>query len=156
MSLYTIATKHNLDGVSLQQLIETQFTFVLPEIRRILVEIYEKYRNELYLKFSSIGNSVFPHVTDIRWRQMTTVKSSVMNVNSHRKGSDGEVSFLINMGYFNERTYSSSTTHSPYLSSSTEGERKTVAEFVCNTEEMQLLINKLKEVQRHCVKFSNE
>lgn len=119
----------------------------------LLLEIYEKYRGKLSEKFATIGGNAFPHVTDIKWRQMTTVRSSSMNVNrkSPEASSDGEVSFLINMGCFREGPCRSSSDHLKQ-----QEERQTIAEFVCNTEEMQLLINKLKEIQRHCVKFSNE
>jgi len=30
------------------------------------------------------------------------------------------------------------------------GERETIVEFICNAEELQSLINRLKEIERHC------
>lgn len=129
---------------------EAQLKFDAPETKVILRDIYEKYQSELSMKFSIIGGNAVPHVTDIKWRQLTTVKSSSINLN-RRQGdsSDGELSFLINMGYFTNANSSSDNLHE-------NEDRRTIAEFVCNTEEMQLLINKLKEIQRFCVKFSNE
>lgn len=148
-SLYSVAIKHQLERNCLQQFLERRLQHLNPEMMQLLLNVYERNRNKLTEKFATIGGNGYPHVTDIKWRQMTTVKSSSMNGNrrSSGAGSDGEVTFLINMGCFREASH---------LQEEGEGERKTIAEFVCNTEEMQLLINKLKEVQRHCVKFSSE
>lgn len=143
-----MAIKYNLDGKSFQKLMEAQLRFNAPETKTILREIYEKNQNELCMKFSIIGGNAIPHVTDIKWRQLTTVKSSAMNINRYQDSPDSDVSFLINMGYF--------TNANSFSAHSLENDRRTVAEFVCNTEEMQLLINKLKEIQRFCLKFSNE
>lgn len=148
-----MAVKHQLERESLQQFMERRLNHLTPDIGMILAEIYERQRGKLSEKFATIGGNAFPHVTDIKWRQMTTVKASSMNVNrkSPEASSDGEVSFLINMGCFRE-----GPSHSPSGHLHPQEGRQTIAEFVCNTEEMQLLINKLKEIQRHCVKFSNE
>ncbi|XP_013101218.1 COMM domain-containing protein 3 [Stomoxys calcitrans] len=132
VSLFSLATKHCLDGMYLRQLLE-EIELANSTIEE-LTKSYEDNKKSLILRHLQIGHS-FPHITDLQWRIVADVKSSTS------ESSSGEPSFYINMGRFRQNS---------------EGDRETIAEFVCNTEELQLLINKLKEVERHCEKLSNE
>ena len=131
VTLYSLAIKHSLDVMALRQLMEEQNinAAVIEEITRI----YEEQRKALFLRQIQVGHS-FPHITDLQWRIVADVKSSTSDHSSE------EVGFYINMGRYKQKG----------------GERETIVEFVCNTEELQLLINKLKEIERHCVKESLE
>ncbi|XP_058977631.1 COMM domain-containing protein 3 isoform X2 [Musca domestica] len=131
-SLFSLATKHCLSEFELRQLLEEiELSGVTIDE---LIKTYVDNKNSLILRHLQIGHS-FPHVTDLQWRIVADVKSSTAGKSS------GEPGFYINMGRFNQNS---------------DGERETVVEFVCNTEELQLLINKLKEIERHCEKWSNE
>lgn len=121
-----------MDGMYLRQLLEE--IDLNAAIIEELVKSYEDNKKSLILRHLKIGHN-FPHITDFQWRIVADVKSST----SER--STGEPGFYINMGRYNLNS---------------DGERETVVEFVCNTEELQLLINKLKEVERHCEKWSSD
>ncbi|TMW43375.1 hypothetical protein DOY81_011546 [Sarcophaga bullata] len=131
VTLYSLAIKHSLDVMALRQLMEEQNVnaVVIEEITRT----YEEQRKALFLRQIQVGHS-FPHITDLQWRIVADVKSSTSDHSSE------EVGFYINMGRYKQKG----------------GDRETIVEFVCNTEELQLLINKLKEIERHCVKESLE
>ncbi|XP_017042125.1 COMM domain-containing protein 3 [Drosophila ficusphila] len=125
VTLYALATKHGWDGLQLRQQLEqlTLDTGAVDELSRV----YEDNRKELILRQLQLGHS-FPHITDIQWRIVCDVKSSTSD------SSTGVANFHINLGNFR----------------SSSGERVTIVEFVCNAEELQSLINRLKEIERHC------
>lgn len=97
-----------------------------------LVKAYDINNLELRIKNITVGHSL-PHLTNIEWTCDINVKSSQTNLNS------GELNYNIHLGRFKEKT----------------GEREMIAEFVCNVEELQSLINKLKDIERHCTKIVN-
>lgn len=117
--------------MSLRQLIEEQ------EINAAVIEeltrTYEEQRKQLFLRQLQVSHS-FPHITDLQWRIVADVKSSTSDHSSEQVG------FYINMGRYKQKG----------------GERETIIEFLCNTEELQLLINKLKEIERHSEKWTLE
>ncbi|XP_073834281.1 COMM domain-containing protein 3 [Musca autumnalis] len=132
-SLFTLATKHCLSEFEFRQLLEDIEGLTSPIIEE-LVKAYIENKKSLILRHLQIGHS-FPHVTDLQWRIVADVKSSTS------EKSSGEPGFYINMGRYKQNS---------------DGERETIVEFVCNTEELQLLINKLKEIERHCEKWSSD
>lgn len=121
-----------MDGMYLRQLLE-EVDVCAPTIEE-LTRTYEEQKKALILRHLQIGHS-FPHITDLQWRIVADVKSSTLDTSS------GEVGFYVNMGRYKQHS---------------GGDRETVVEFVCNTEELQLLINKLKEIERHCEKWSRD
>ncbi|XP_017063988.1 COMM domain-containing protein 3 [Drosophila eugracilis] len=125
VTLYALATKHGWDSLYLRQQLEqlSMDSSAVEELSRV----YEDNRKDLILRQLQVGHN-FPHITDIQWRIVCDVKSSTSDY------STGVANFHINLGNF--------------LSSS--GERVTIVEFVCNAEELQSLINRLKEIERHC------
>ncbi|XP_017006134.2 COMM domain-containing protein 3 [Drosophila takahashii] len=126
VTLYAVATKHNWDGMQLRQQLEQLDSLDASAIDE-LCRVYEDNRRELLLRQLQVGHS-FPHITDIQWRIVCDVKSSTSDCSS------GVASFHINLGNFRPSS----------------GERETIVEFVCNAEELQSLINRLKEIERHC------
>ncbi|XP_016991188.1 COMM domain-containing protein 3 [Drosophila rhopaloa] len=125
VTLYALATKHGWDGLYLRQQLEQLAldTGAVDELSRV----YEDNRKELVLRQLQLGHG-FPHITDIQWRIVCDVKSSTSDC------STGVAHFHINLGNFRPSS----------------GERVTIVEFVCNAEELQSLINRLKEIERHC------
>ncbi|EDW51285.1 COMM domain-containing protein 3 [Drosophila sechellia] len=125
VTLFALGTKHGWDGLQLRQQLEqlNLDTAAVDELSRV----YEDSRKDLILRQLQIGHS-FPHITDIQWRIVCDVKSSTSDC------STGAACFHINLGHFRQSS----------------GERVTIVEFVCNAEELQSLINRLKEIERHC------
>ncbi|XP_004523907.1 COMM domain-containing protein 3 [Ceratitis capitata] len=130
VSLLVVATKHCYEATALRTYLEKNE--VQPIILEELVTTYENHREELTIRQLQLGSD-FPHITDVQWRIMADVRSSTSDCSS------GELNFHVNLGRYNE----------------SNGARETIVEFVCSTEELQLLINKLKEIERHCEKVAN-
>ncbi|XP_017094774.2 COMM domain-containing protein 3 [Drosophila bipectinata] len=129
VTLYAVATKHGWDGLALRQQLENLsiHTTAVDELARV----YEDNRKDLILRQLQLGHN-FPHITDVQWRIVSDVKSSTSD------SSTGVANFFINLGHFRQSS----------------GERITVVEFVCNAEELQSLINRLKEIERHCAQMA--
>lgn len=125
VALYSLATKYGLDDISLRQLLEEHQ--VNPPVIEEIAKSYEEQRKQFFFRQLQVCHS-FPHATDLQWRIIADVKSSTSDLSSK------EVGFHINLGRYKQKG----------------GERETIVEFLCNTEELQLLINKLKEIERHC------
>ncbi|XP_016948760.1 COMM domain-containing protein 3 [Drosophila biarmipes] len=125
VALYALATKHGWDGLQLRQQLEKLAleAGTVDELSRV----FEDSRKDLILRQVQLGHN-FPHITDIQWRIVCDVKSSTSDC------STGVANFHINLGHFK----------------TSSGERETIVEFVCNAEELQSLINRLKEIERHC------
>lgn len=128
-TLLFLATKYGYDGTKLRQFLD-QYS-LNSVIVDDLIKAYDTNRNEFLMRLLRTGHA-FPHVSDVEWKIVCDVKSAMSDC------STGELTFHVNLGNFREKT----------------GERDTIVEFVCNTEELQSLINKLKEIERHCAKLS--
>uniref|UniRef100_A0A1A9WIE5 COMM domain-containing protein 3 n=1 Tax=Glossina brevipalpis TaxID=37001 RepID=A0A1A9WIE5_9MUSC len=131
ITLFALATKHALDNLSLRQLLEDQQLSQV--IIEELVRTYEEHRQDFVMRQLNLGHYL-PNITDVQWRIMADVKSSTSSQSS------GEVGFHINLGYYHPHS----------------GDRESVVDFICNTEEVQLLINKLKDVERQYEKLAKE
>lgn len=131
LTVLCLSIKHNLDSPKFRSLLESHDTN--PYAIEELIKVYDINNLELRIKNMMVGHSL-PHLTNIEWKLTCDIKSSQTNFNS------GELNYNIHLGRFNEKT----------------GEREIIAEFVCNVEELQSLINKLKDIERHCVKIANE
>ncbi|KAH8274178.1 hypothetical protein KR018_001178 [Drosophila ironensis] len=125
VTLLAVATKHAWDGHMLRQQLEQ--LSMDGQAAEELARVYEDNRKDLVLRQLQLGHN-FPHITDVQWRIVCDVKSSTAD------SSTGTANFSINLGRFQPSS----------------GERVTVVEFVCNAEELQSLINRLKEIERHC------
>lgn len=125
LTLLLLAIKFDLDNEELRELLENHK--ISGPVIEDLVNVYEKNKSSLKVKNLTTGLSL-PHVTDVEWKLTCDVKSSNLDSLS------GSLNFRINLGRFKEIT----------------GERETITEFVCSIEELQLLVGRLKEVERHC------
>ncbi|XP_030386488.1 COMM domain-containing protein 3 [Scaptodrosophila lebanonensis] len=125
VTLYAVATKHAWDSMTLRQQLEglSLHSSAVEELTRV----YDEHRKDLVLRQLQVGEN-FPHITDVQWRIACDVMSSTSD------NSSGEAHFYINLGSYRQGS----------------GERITIVEFMCNAEELQSLINKLKEIERHC------
>ncbi|KAM8720220.1 hypothetical protein ACLKA7_006288 [Drosophila subpalustris] len=125
VTLYAVATKHGWDSATMRQQLEalSLHSSAIEELTRV----YEDNRKELVLRQLQLGHN-FPHITDVQWRIVCDVKSSTSG------SSSGAPHFIINLGQYRQSS----------------GERVTIVEFMCNAEELQSLINRLKDIERHC------
>lgn len=98
-----------------------------------LVKVYDINRTELRIKNLTTGYSL-PHLANVEWNLTCDIKSSQVD------SSSGELNYNISLGRFKGKT----------------GEREPIAEFACNVEELQALVNKLKGIERHCEKLAEE
>lgn len=130
LTLLFLAIKYDLDNQKLRELLESHRVSELATEE--LVGVYEKNKALLRIKNLTTGLDL-PHITNVEWKLTCDVKSSQLDAN------DGAFNFRIDLGRFREIT----------------GERESVAEFVCNVEELQLLIARLKEIERHCEKVAS-
>lgn len=130
LTLLLLAIKHDLDNQKLRSLLDGL------EISSIAIEeligIYEKNKSQLRIKNITTGLNL-SHITNVEWKLTYDVKSS------HIDGDSGGLLFRISLGRFKEIS----------------GERESITEFVCNVEELQFLINRLKDIERHCDKIVN-
>lgn len=129
LTLMFLAIKYDLDNAKLRQLLEEHG--ISDVATEELISVYEKNQTSLRIKNLTTGLSR-PHVTNVEWKLSCDVKSSQIDSTS------GEVNFRINLGRYKELS----------------GERETITEFVCNAEELQFLIGRLKEVERHCERIA--
>lgn len=125
LTLMFLAIKYDLDNAKLRELLEGHGISDLATEE--LISVYEKNQTSLRIKNLTTGLSL-PHVTNIEWKLTCDVKSSQID------SANGALNFRINLGRYKELS----------------GERETITEFVCNAEELQFLIGRLKEIERHC------
>lgn len=99
-----------------------------------LIKVYENNKTALRIKNLTTGHSLQGHLTNVEWKLTCDIKSSQIDTSS------GELNYSISLGRFKEIT----------------GEYFSIADFLCNVEEMQALVNKLKDIERHCDKIDAE
>lgn len=90
-----------------------------------LIESYEKFKDEIASRLSKQGNTHIPEWTSVV-------------VEIQQRISTNELVYKINLQSFDHQT----------------GRNHTIQETFCNQEELQSMINKLKDVERHCYKLS--
>lgn len=89
-----------------------------------ITECYEKFKTEIAVKLAKQGNS----------HNIQHVTSVAVEIQT----SSDELQYRINLQTFDPVT----------------GQSKAIQEMFCNQEELQSLINKLKDVERHCERIS--
>lgn len=119
-----LAAQHSIDAVSLRQLLDHHK--LNNQTVEQIIESYEKFKDELTARLAKQGNS---HNLP-RW--------SNVSVEVRRKIPSNELSYKINLQSFDHQS----------------GRHRTVQEMFCNQEELQSLINKLKDIERHCERIS--
>lgn len=130
-TLFCVAIKHNYETEKLKGFLE-----LVPVDKNAIFEItnvYEQYRDDLIVEICKQTNRAMPQkVTEVDWKLSCDVRTSV------RDSVTGELSYKINFGNFD----------------AAKGIRNDLTEFTCNSEELQSLINKLKDIERHCDKLN--
>lgn len=130
LTLFFFAIKHDLDNQKLRSLLEHHELSAM--VVEDLINAYDRNKSQLRIKNITTGLNV-PHITNVEWKLSCDVKSS------HIDGESGALLYRISLGRYRE----------------VSGEREAIADFVCNVEELQFLISRLKDVERHCEKVAN-
>lgn len=120
-----LAIKYDMDNAKLKELLDQHG--VSDAASEELISVYEKNQTLLRSKNLTTGLSL-PHATNVEWKLTCDVKSSQID------STTGALNFRIDLGRYKELS----------------GERETITEFVCNAEELQFFIGRLKEIERHC------
>lgn len=90
-----------------------------------LIESYEKFKDELTIRLERYGNSHnFPTIMDVDYEIQQQIT--------------GEILFKLSLKGFDH----------------IKNEPMIIEEFYCNHEELQLLISKFKDIERHCKRIS--
>lgn len=123
-SILLLAAQHSTDLISLRQLLDRHK--INNQTVEQLVESYEKFQNEITARLAKQGYSHnIPELTSV-------------SVEIQQKIPSNELVYKINLQSFDHKS----------------GRDKTIQEMFCNQEELQSLINKLKDIERHCEKIS--
>lgn len=119
-----MSAKHSIDVISLREILNS-YKIDNQTIDQ-LVESYEKFKDEIHSRLSKIGDS---HGLD----ELTNVSVEV-----HQQSSSNDLTYKINLNSFDHE----------------EGKHRLINEIFCNQEELQSLIYKLKDIERHCENLS--
>ncbi|XP_063698832.1 COMM domain-containing protein 3 [Culicoides brevitarsis] len=91
-----------------------------------LVVTYKLHKDEFRQKSLTFAPNFLPYVNDVAWRLDCDVASSSLS-------KPGDINYKIQ-----------------FLGTNSSSKEEVVTEFTCNPEELQALINKLKEIERSC------
>lgn len=123
-AVLVLGAQHSTDSVDLRQLLDHHK--VNNQTVEQLIEAYEKFKDEITLKLAKIGNSHgIPDLTNV-------------TVEVQQELSTNELIYKVNFHSFNHA----------------EGKTRVIQEVFCNHEELQSLINKFKDIERHCKNLS--
>lgn len=128
LTLFFLAIKHDYDNQKLRALLEKHEVSAV--VTEDIISAYDRNRAQLRIKNITTGLNV-AHITSVEWKLTCDVKSS------HVDDDAGGLLYRISLGRYRE----------------VSGEREAITEFVCNVEELQFLINRLKDIERHCEKM---
>lgn len=131
LTVIFLSIKHNFDSAKFRSLLESHNISAMAVDE--LIKVYETNKTELRIKNLTTGISL-PHLTNVEWKLTCDVKSSQTDYGT------GELTYNIHLGRYKEKT----------------GEREAIADFVCNVEELQSLIYKLKEIERQYERLSDK
>lgn len=130
-TVLVLACKHDFDDQQLRQLLETYMAS--SDIVDKIVSKYSIFRETCTPKNAEYGIAL-PHVTDANWTLRSDLSSSSYST------SAGNLSFSIELESFNYET----------------NEKQPVVRFTCTPEELQLFINKLKDIELNCDKLTKQ
>ncbi|XP_055625018.1 COMM domain-containing protein 3 [Toxorhynchites rutilus septentrionalis] len=128
-TVLVLACKHNYDDQQLHQLLEMYIPNA--DVVDKIVSKYFIFKN-VYTQRNAQFGIALPHVTDANWTLRSDLSSSSYSV------SPGNLTFSIELESFNYKT----------------NLKEPAVRFTCTPEELQLLINKLKDIELNCDKHS--
>lgn len=130
-TVLVLACKYDYDDHQLRQLLETYIQ--KSDVVEKIVAKYSLFRDTYTPKNAEYGIAL-PHVTDANWTLRSDLSSSSHSV------SAGNLSFSIELESFNRES----------------NEKEPAIRFTCTPEELQLFINKLKDIELNCDKLTKQ
>ncbi|XP_053688670.1 COMM domain-containing protein 3 [Sabethes cyaneus] len=128
VTILVLGYQQNYDKEQMREFLEThiQDKYTVYSI----LSRYVAHENEYITKTTSFGIAL-PHVTDANWTLRSDLSSSCYSVSS------GNLSFNIDLESFDNKKKT----------------KVSVVRFICTPEELQLFINKLKDIELNCDKL---
>jgi DNA integrity scanning protein DisA with diadenylate cyclase activity len=124
-SILITSAQNSIDSLQLREVLE-HYRVIIKTTNQ-LIECYEKFKDELTERLSKLGNTFdIPTLCDVDYE-----------IQQHYIPS-GDVTFKLMLKEFDSKAKRSSV----------------IKEFNCNFEELQLLISKLKDIERHCERIA--
>lgn len=123
-SVLLLSAKHSIDTVTLQRILEP--LGIADRTIEQLVESYDKFGDEIHSRLGRLGNS-----HDLN--ELTNV-----SVEAQYHNSSNELIYKVTLQSFDHEI----------------GNRRNIQEFYCNPQELQSLISKLKDIERHCERLT--
>nr|XP_029735338.1 COMM domain-containing protein 3-like [Aedes albopictus] len=130
-TVLVLACKYDYDDQQLRELLE-RYVLNVDVVERIVAK-YSLFRDTYTPKNAEYGIAL-PHVTDANWTLRSDLSSSSYSV------SAGNLSFSIELESFNRD----------------RNEKEPAIRFTCTPEELQLFINKLKDIELNCDKLAKQ
>jgi hypothetical protein len=122
------AAKSGIDSLQLKEVLSHYK--VNKKTTSQLVESYEKFKDELTNKMMKHGSS----------HKIETLTDIDYEIQQQHIPGNGDVLFKLTLKSFDHE----------------KGENKIIDVIYCNQEELQLLIAKLKDIERHCERISKQ
>lgn len=130
LTLMFVAIKHGWDSQIVRNVLEE--LSVSEEAAEVIVGVFDEHQADLSVQNLTTGHSL-PYLTNVEWKLTCEIKSSQSDAKKA-----GDLNFTVSLVRFREVT----------------GELEPIAEFKCSVEELQALVSKLKEIERHCEKLA--
>lgn len=129
LTLMFVAIKNGWNGQIVRSVLDE--LNVLDEAADGIVRLFDEHQADLSVQNLTTGQSL-PYLTNVEWKLTCDIRTSQTDARA------GELRFTVCLGRFRDAS----------------GESETIAEFVCSVEELQALLAKLKEIERHCEKLA--
>lgn len=150
LTLFFVALKHNWTSERLRTVLDQPTLDISSAAIDELIDAYDTHRPDLYVHSLTTGGigggsqsaSALPHLTDVEWKLTCDVRSSQLPDAGSCSSAGGPLNYTISLGRYQLSEGQDS------------GERESIATFQCNVEELQSLIGKLKEAERHCERLA--
>lgn len=142
LTLFFVALQRAWDCDHLRAVLAHRSLAVAPAASAELVAAYASHQDDLYVHSLTTGPSL-PHLTDVEWKLTCDVRTSQLTADLAGAGGSGggALNYTISLGRFR---------------ADAGGERESIATFQCNVEELQALLGKLKDVERHLDRLARD
>lgn len=144
LTLFFVALQRAWDGDHLRAVLAHRSLAVAPAASAELVAAYATHQADLYVHSLTTGPSL-PHLTDVEWKLTCDVRTSQLTADlvgaGASGGGGGALNYTISLGRYQ---------------ADAGGERESIATFQCNVEELQALVGKLKDVERHLDRLARD
>lgn len=135
-----VALQHGWDGDHLRAVLEHRTLAVAPAASAELVAAYATHQADLYVHSLTTGPSL-PHLTDVEWKLTCDVRTSQLAADLADGSGGAALNYTVSLGRFQVGA---------------GGERESIATFQCNVEELQSLVGKLKDAERHLDRLARD